>query len=48
MKSREEIAEEYGKKGWEGLNDAPIELNEKFRSDIGYSNLAKRMIEVIE
>lgn len=42
-----EIAEEYGRKGWIGLNDAPAELNEKFRTDIGYSNLAKRMIEFI-
>ncbi len=42
-----EIAEEYGKKGWTGLNNAPTELNEKFRTDIGYSNLAKRMIEFI-
>lgn len=42
-----EIAGEYGKKGWAGLNDASAELNEKFRTDIGYSNLAKRMIEFI-
>lgn len=43
-----EIANEYSKKGWAELNDAPTELNEKFRTDIGYSNLAKRMIEFIE
>ncbi|MCM1539979.1 MAG: TIR domain-containing protein [Blautia sp.] len=42
-----QVAVEYKKAGWEKLNDAPAEINEKFLTDIDYFNMAQEMIRFL-
>lgn len=42
------VAMEYKVEGWEKLNDAPMQLNEKFLEDINYFEMAQEMIRFID
>lgn len=42
-----EVASECKKVGWDKLNNAPVEMNEKFLGDINYFEMAQEMIQFL-